>query len=144
MSRSLSATRLSAAMAIAIGISTVATTTAAHADRPASLVGHYYLGGVRETGSELLLTADGQFQWYLTYGAVDLFAEGTWDRQGNVVTLTAQKDEKAPPPGFDTLALTDREGKLIPPDGRGAYERGSDMPAPPEQVLPPEKPAPKN
>lgn len=31
-----------------------------------------------ELGSELLLQADGTFKWYLAYGALDQFAEGTW------------------------------------------------------------------
>jgi len=106
----------------------------ARADHPATLAGHYQLNGVMETGSELLMNPDGTFQWYLVYGALDLFAEGTWNADKGVVTLTATKDEKAPPPGFDTLALTVRGSKLVPPDGRGAYEKDGDAPAAPEDV----------
>jgi hypothetical protein len=53
----------------------------------ASLAGHYYLSGVMETGSELLLKPDGQFEWYISYGAVDQVAEGRWGRTGQTVTL---------------------------------------------------------
>lgn len=85
--------------------------------------GHYYLQGVMETGSELLLRPDGRFQWYLSYGALDLFAEGRWREKDNIVTLTAEKTKDVPEPGFQTLALTVKDGKLIPPDGHGAYIR---------------------
>ena len=55
----------------------------------ASLTGHYYLSGVMETGSELLLKADGRFEWYISYGAVDQVAKGRWGRAGQTVTLVA-------------------------------------------------------
>ena len=86
-------------------------------------IGHYYLQGVMETGSELLLRPDGRFQWYLSYGALDLFAEGKWSEKNNIVTLTAEKTKDVPEPGFQTLALTVKDGKLILPDGHGAYIR---------------------
>ena len=53
----------------------------------AELSGHYYLDGVMETGSELLLRPDGRFQWYFSYGALDLDAEGSWQREGAHVLL---------------------------------------------------------
>ncbi len=55
----------------------------------AVLAGHYYLSGVMETGSELLLKADGRFEWYISYGAVDQVAKGRWGRAGQTVTLAA-------------------------------------------------------
>ena len=55
----------------------------------AALAGHYYLSGVMETGSELLLKADGRFDWYISYGAVDQVAKGRWGRAGKTVTLAA-------------------------------------------------------
>lgn len=62
----------------------------AQAGKPdAALVGHYYLSGVRETGSELLLKPDGRFEWFISYGAVDQTAKGRWSRDGQGVTLTA-------------------------------------------------------
>lgn len=88
-----------------------------------ALVGHYYLQGVMETGSELLLRPDGRFQWYLSYGALDLFAEGTWRVASEAVELVSAPSTDAPQPGFDQLSLTIAEQGLIPPDGRGAYVR---------------------
>jgi hypothetical protein len=54
-----------------------------------AFVGHYYLSGVRETGSELLLRLDGSFDWFLSYGAVDQIAQGTWAREGETIVLTS-------------------------------------------------------
>lgn len=60
----------------------------------ATLPGHYYLNGRSEVGSELLLKADGTFQWALMYGAVDQYAHGTWAAKGDEVTLTSAPQEK--------------------------------------------------
>jgi hypothetical protein len=64
----------------------------------AALAGHYYLSGVMETGSELLLRPDGRFEWYLSYGAVDQSATGRWSRDGATVTLTADAPSPDAPP----------------------------------------------
>lgn len=69
----------------------------ANADANMDVIGHYYLQGVMETGSELLLMPDGRFQWYISYGAVDQNAEGTWSRDKNVVTLKAQGADRTKP-----------------------------------------------
>ena len=55
---------------------------------PAGLAGHYYLSGVMETGSELLLRPDGSFEWYLSYGAMDQAAQGSWRVEGDSIVLT--------------------------------------------------------
>ena len=57
----------------------------------AELVGHYYLHGVREVGSELLLQADGRFRFSMSYGAVDQNAAGSWQVQGDRVALAADE-----------------------------------------------------
>ncbi|MFJ3464614.1 ankyrin repeat domain-containing protein [Achromobacter spanius] len=49
--------------------------------------GHYYLRGVREVGSELLLLEDGSFEYFLSYGAVDINARGAWRSDGKQVFL---------------------------------------------------------
>ncbi len=54
-----------------------------------SLVGHYYLMGVMETGSELLLRPDGLFDWWLSYGAMDQDAQGAWHVEHDEVVLVA-------------------------------------------------------
>ncbi|KAB8061220.1 hypothetical protein GCN74_05860 [Janthinobacterium sp. FT14W] len=67
------------------------------ADGAASaLPGHYYLQGVMETGSELLLKKDGTFEWMLSYGNTDEQASGEWRLAGDLVTLVAGNGGKAP------------------------------------------------
>lgn len=61
-----------------------------------ALVGHYYLMGVMETGSELLLRPNGLFAWSLSYGAMDQDTQGAWHVEHDEVVLvpsapTAQK-----------------------------------------------------
>ena len=46
------------------------------------LAGHYYLHGVMEVGSELLLKPDGRLKSMLAYGALDELASGCWARHG--------------------------------------------------------------
>jgi hypothetical protein len=94
-----------------------------------SLAGHYYLEGVMEVGSELLLKADGRFKYMLAYGALDELASGCWTRNGHVVTLNAQKflTNADDPMKFDRLELTVApSGKLMrrfDAEHAGAYSR---------------------
>lgn len=81
-----------------------------HADT--ALAGHYYLDGVIETGSELLLRSDGRFQWMMSYGALDQYAEGRWSRRGDRVLL--QNDATDPQSAFETLSLRIDGKDLIP------------------------------
>ncbi len=60
----------------------------------AKFIGHYYLAGVMETGSELQLRPDGTFDWFLSYGAVDQSAQGTWQRHGQEIVLTSMPATK--------------------------------------------------
>jgi hypothetical protein len=55
---------------------------------PANLAGHYYLSGVMETGSELMLKPDGAYHYFISYGAMDQFSQGTWQLIGDAVVLT--------------------------------------------------------
>jgi hypothetical protein len=73
----------------------------------ATLAGHYYLRGVMEVGSELLLLPNGRFDYMLAYGALDELASGCWSREGGVVTLVASKFETSmeDPMKFDRLEL---------------------------------------
>lgn len=61
-----------------------------------SLPGHYYLQGVMEVGSELLLKKDGKFEWMLSYGNTDEQASGEWRVAGDLVTLVAGNGGKEP------------------------------------------------
>ena len=86
--------------------------SAACAPADPSLSGHYYLQGVMEVGSELLLKADGRFKYMLAYGALDELASGCWTRNGGVVTLNASKFENSmdDPMKFERLELTVQPG----------------------------------
>lgn len=53
----------------------------------ASIPGHYFLNGVMEVGSELLLRPDGSFEFYLAYGANDQYGKGCWTQNGKIVAL---------------------------------------------------------
>ena len=52
-----------------------------------TVVGHYYLEGVHEVGSELLLMPSGRFQYFLAYGAYDENATGDWHVDGELIIL---------------------------------------------------------
>lgn len=56
--------------------------------RARTLVGTYYLSGVREVGSGLQLAADGRFQYFLSYGAHDEAAQGQWQLRGQNVEFS--------------------------------------------------------
>jgi hypothetical protein len=94
-----------------------------------ALAGHYYLHGIMEVGSELLLKPGGGFEYMLAYGALDEFASGCWTRHAAAVTLHVQKFETSmeDPMKFRRLDLTvEPDGKLTRTfDARhvGAYER---------------------
>jgi hypothetical protein len=110
----------------------------AHAQtKPPSLAGEYHLEGVMETGSGLRLGDDGTFDWYFTYGALDLRARGKWKREGEAIELVV--DEMGYPPQlpetqFDRMRLRIDGADLVPSwpwdidafrkgEERGAYVR---------------------
>ena len=82
-----------------------------------------------EVGSELLLRADGRFEYMLAYGALDELASGCWTRNGGGVTLNAHKFDASmeDPRKFTRLELTIASGgKLIrhfDTEHVGAYTR---------------------
>lgn len=108
-------TRLAAFAALAI--------FAAAPVRAETAAGHYYLEGVMETGSELLLSKDGGFRYYLVYGALDMFAEGDWSQKEDRVLLVTRRKQSNDPEGalqpFERLEM-----RMIPPpaDGKAVLE----------------------
>lgn len=67
------------------------------ADKAAATIpGHYYLEGITEVGSELLLKPNGKFEWMLSYGNTDRQATGDWQLVGDEVTLESGDDGKEP------------------------------------------------
>lgn len=53
----------------------------------AQVAGHYYLSGMTEVGSELILRPDGRYIWTFAYGASDRLSRGTWHQSGNKIDL---------------------------------------------------------
>jgi hypothetical protein len=89
---------------------TGASSSACKAGDPA-LAGHYYLNGVMEVGSELLLRKDGSFAFMLAYGANDQYGTGCWVRTGDTVHVipvgrsTASRTHTSDDRGFSGLVL---------------------------------------
>ena len=97
----------------------------------AALAGEYHLDGVMETGSGLRLRDDGSFEWFFTYGALDLGARGTWKREGDTVVLHV--DEMGYPPQmpetkFDRMTLRIDGESLVPawPWDMDAFRKGEE------------------
>src|SRR5919109_3474907 len=97
------------------------------------LVGHYYLNGVMEVGSELLLKPDGSFEFMLAYGALDQYGKGCWRVEGKKV-LVIPEGRSAPAPVY-SIEDSRFVGFTLTIDGRdlvwdlggghkGRYERG--------------------
>lgn len=76
------------------------------------LAGHYYLNGVMEVGSELLLRPDGSFEFMLAYGANDQYGKGCWVQHGSTVEVipagrrAASRTHTPDDRGFGGLVLT--------------------------------------
>lgn len=97
------------------------------------LAGHYYLNGVMEVGSELLLRPDGSFEFMLAYGANDQYGKGCWVKRGSTVEVipagrgTASRRHTPDDRGFGGLVLTVSGRSLIWDIGgsgyKGRYER---------------------
>lgn len=95
----------------------VAVSPASAAER---LAGHYYLNGVTEVGSELLLRDDGRFEWFLAYGAMDRSASGRWTEADGRVVLSSERPAQDAP-------LFRRDGAM--PWDEDAEDRLRDMEA---------------
>jgi len=88
--------------------------------------GHYYLNGVMEVGSELLLQSDGKFKWMLAYGALDQYAEGTWWKNGNCIGLKPDSKFKKDLSIFpESLTISEKSLDVTWNDGRqqGSYSK---------------------
>ena len=90
----------------------------------ADVTGHYYLKGVMEVASELLLHPDGKFEFMLTYGAADYWGKGTWKAGDGGVVLNSDpsnpKDvfvllkSEAGKAGETRVKLVGAEGRVVP------------------------------
>jgi len=89
----------------------------APATRNEALAGEYHLDGVMETGSGLLLRADGSFEWFFSYGALDLGAKGRWAPTGNGIDLIVEQmgfPPQMPETKFDRMHLRIDGADLVP------------------------------
>ena len=100
---------LTAALLLTLPVSAEAANCTPGAARHA---GHYYLDGVMEVGSELLLRGDGSFEFTLAYGANDQYGKGCWVAKGStleVIPAGRSKASRKHTPddrGFGGLVLT--------------------------------------
>lgn len=99
----------------------------------AKLAGHYYLNGVMEVGSELLLKPNGSFEFMLAYGANDQYGKGCWVKRGSTVEVipagrsSASRRHTPDDRGFGGLVLTVSGRSLVwdiaGSGHKGRYER---------------------
>ena len=52
-----------------------------------TVAGHYVMNGMREAASDLILKADGRFEFVFIYGAADFWGGGKWKMNGSAVEL---------------------------------------------------------
>ncbi len=76
---------------------------------PADLVGTYN-GGQTEIGTELRLEANGRYEYYLSYGALDETSKGTWTADANGLVLDG---DPVKAPEFQLLETKIGKGKEL-------------------------------
>ena len=112
-------------------LSLAAGLAAAQACTPgdAKFAGHYYLNGVMEVGSELLLRPNGSFEFMLAYGANDQYGKGCWVKRGSTVEVipagrsSASRRHTPDDRGFGGLVLT-VSGRSLVWDIAGSGHKG--------------------
>lgn len=78
-----------------------------------ALVGHYYLEGVREVGSELLLRKDGTFAFMLSYGALDEEGSGEWRLVDGAVVLNTPGTARPPSVRLESATGVSRDSLVV-------------------------------
>ncbi|MFL6591119.1 MAG: hypothetical protein ACJ8GK_00210 [Luteimonas sp.] len=104
---------------------------AAAAAPAATLAGEYHLDGVMETGSGLRLHGDGRFEWFFSYGALDLAARGRWTRVGDGIDLAVDEMQfppQMPESKFERMHLRVNGVDLVPswPWDMDAFRKGAE------------------
>ncbi len=79
----------------------------AHAQDATAVAGTYCLVGVREVGSCVRLSADGQFEYFLAYGAYDENSEGTWRLENGEIIVDSLAYDRRPTFAFKRLQRSD-------------------------------------
>ena len=129
----MSATRtllLAVSLALVAPCAVAQDTTAATSTAQA-LAGEYHLDGVMETGSGLMLHADGRFEWFFSYGALDLAARGHWTRAGDGIDLAVEEMQfppQVPESKFERMHLRLDGADLVPswPWDMDAFRKGDE------------------
>ncbi len=92
--------------------------TAACAPGQPGLEGVYLLEGEMEVGAQLVLLADGRFEFGLAYGAIDQAGRGCWSIHGTALRLQVEGRRQVPA----QHSPADRRFRgmvlLVEPDGR--------------------------
>jgi len=76
---------------------------------PADLVGTYN-GGQMEVGTGLRLEANGRYEYFLSYGALDEESEGTWSADGDAIVLTSAPFKA---PAFELVGTKPGKGSTL-------------------------------
>jgi len=83
-------------------VGALACASPVRAEAPADLVGTYD-GHQTELGTELRLEANGRFEYYLSYGAMDEMGQGTWTADADGLVLTS---DPVKAPRFELVGTT--------------------------------------
>lgn len=92
------------------------------AQQTATVAGEYYLSGVMETASGFKLNDDSTFEFFLSYGALDRSATGTWKQEGDSIVFNSPKparqsfilaDHKQEDDEYFTISISDANSYLI-------------------------------
>lgn len=99
----------------------LAPASATFAEAP-DLVGRYRLSEGHEAAGELVIAADGRFDYALAYGALDEAAHGRWQRESEAICLYSEP--KPMPPAFSRAPAGKAAGQdatilVIGPNGHG-------------------------
>lgn len=93
---------------LAFTLAAVASAGPAIAQAPPADLAGTYDGSQMEVGAELRLEADGRFEYYLSYGALDEMAKGTWQAADRGIVLTS---DPVTAPAFELVGTDEGPGK---------------------------------
>lgn len=95
---------------LVLGLVALAGGSAAPAQAPLEGI---YITEQMEMASALELMPEGRFRWFLSYGALDLSAEGRWRRDGDAVLLDTEPAVRPPRVEFVGTGSEEAEGLVV-------------------------------
>lgn len=122
--------RVAAALALLAGLCSPALAVSCAPGKP-GLDGVYVLEGEMEVGAQLVLLADGRFEFGLAYGAIDQYGRGCWSVEGTELALQVEgrrvpaQHSPADRRFRGMILIVERDGLLRwpLPGFRGVFER---------------------